>query len=70
MGQLAEIEMAIMRENNAHDAKIARTVTQQTKELLNRAQQPRPLWATRKYQEQAMEQSDVEDTPPYENLIQ
>lgn len=73
IGQLAEVDMAIMRENNAFDAKRAKTVTQQTRELLHQAQQPRPLWSTRQYQEQAFAQEDAKATqlgPPYEHLTQ
>jgi hypothetical protein len=38
IAQIVEVDMAIMREENAHDAKKAKTVTQQTKELLHKSQ--------------------------------
>ncbi len=70
---VAELEMAIMRENNAHNAKIAKTVTQETREPLNDAQRIKPLWASKQFQQQALSQSDaksLQTEPPYENLIQ
>ena len=72
IGQIGEVDLAIMREKNAHDAKIAQTVTQQTKELLNRSQKVIPLWTTTQYQQQAMEQSDAKqmENPPYDHLVQ
>lgn len=73
IGQLAEVDMAIRREENAFDVKKLKTVTQQTKELLNKAQQPRPLWSMAEYQRQALSQDDaksMQNQPPYENLIQ
>jgi len=74
LGELMEVDMAIMREKNAFDAKRARTVTQQTKEVLRKLQgPPRPLWAADGYQRQAMEQSDakqLQTEPPYKNLLQ
>lgn len=57
LGELAEVNMAIMREENAHDAKKLKTVTLQTKEFINN-QRPKPLWSTPQYQEQAYKQSD------------
>lgn len=69
LGQLAEVNMAIQREEHAFDAKKQKTVTQQTKELLHRAQQPRPLWSEKQYQERAFTDEDP-TRPPYDVFLQ
>lgn len=77
IAQLAEVDMAIMRENNAFDAKRAKTVTQQTQELLNRSrhflptEEPTPISYAEELRAQAAMQDDAKQTnAPYLHLIQ
>lgn len=61
IAQLAEVNMAIMRENNHPEAKARKTVTLQTQQLLNHSRRVDSLWSTKEYQQQAFAQSDVND---------